>query len=106
MTNTLMNYTTGTGESKDWLVAEEGFRTSWLGKGETVFSLGNGYMGLRSVTEEHYTDERRNLFVAGTFNKFAQNEVTELPNAADVLWMEFTLDGVRFDLTQGTILNV
>lgn len=105
MTNTLMNYTTGIGESKDWLVAEEGFRTNWLGKGETVFSLGNGYMGLRSVTEEHYTDERRNLFVAGTFNKFAQNEVTELPNAADVLWMEFTLDGVRFDLTQGTILN-
>lgn len=104
MTNTLMNYTTGTGELQEWLVAEEGFRTSWLGKGETVFSLGNGYMGLRSVTEEHYANEQRNLFIAGTFNKFAQNEVTELPNAADVLWMEFTLDDVRFDLTQGTIL--
>ncbi len=104
MTNTLMNYTTGTGELQHWLVSEDGFRTKWLGKGEAVFSLGNGYMGLRSVTEEHYANEQRNLFVAGTFNKFADNEVTELPNAADVLWMEFTLNGVRFDLTQGEIL--
>lgn len=105
MTNTLMNYTTGTGELQHWLVAEDGFRTNWLGKGEAVFSLGNGYMGLRSVTEEHYANEQRNLFIAGTFNKFADNEVTELPNAADVLWMEFTLNGVRFDLTQGEILT-
>ncbi|KDN58145.1 trehalase [Exiguobacterium sp. AB2] len=99
----MMNYTTGTGDLKDWLVAEDGFRPEWLGKGEAVFSLGNGYMGLRSVTEEHYANETRNLFVAGSFNKFADNEVTELPNAADVLWMEFKLNGVRFDLTQGTI---
>lgn len=105
MTNTLMNYTTGTGELEHWLVSEDWFRTKWLGKGEAVFSLGNGYMGLRSVTEEHYANEQRNLFVAGTFNKFANNEVTELPNAADVLWMEFTLNGIRFDLTQGTILT-
>lgn len=99
VTNTLMNYTTGTGDLQNWLVSEDGFRPEWLGKGEAVFSLGNGYMGLRSVTEEHYANEKRNLFVAGTFNKFADNEVTELPNAADVLWMEFKLNGVRFDLT-------
>ncbi|OGX79590.1 trehalase [Exiguobacterium sp. SH31] len=99
----MMNYTTGTGDLQNWLVSEDGFRPEWLGKGETVFSLGNGYMGLRSVTEEHYANETRNLFVAGTFNKFAANEVTELPNAADVLWMEFKLNGVRFDLTQGKI---
>ncbi|MCC5891194.1 glycosyl hydrolase family 65 protein [Exiguobacterium sp.] len=98
-----MNYTTGTGELQHWLVAEDGFCQDWLGKGESVFSLGNGYMGLRSVTEEHYANETRNLFVAGTFNKFAENEVTELPNAADVLWMEFKLNGTRFDLTQGKI---
>lgn len=100
-----MNYTTGTGELQNWLVAEDGFKTAWLGKGEAVFSLGNGYMGLRSVTEEHYANETRNLFVAGTFNKFADNEVTELPNAADLLWMEFNLNGTRFDLTQGEILT-
>ncbi len=105
MTNTLMNYTTGTGDLQHWLVSEDGFRTEWLGKGEAVFSLGNGYMGLRSVTEEHYANEKRNSFVAGTFNKFAENEVTELPNAADILWMEFKLNGIRFDLTQGTILT-
>lgn len=105
VTNTLMNYTTGREDLQHWLVSEDGFRPEWLGKGESVFSLGNGYMGLRSVTEEHYANETRNLFVAGTFNKFAENEVTELPNAADLLWMEFKLDGIRFDLTQGNILS-
>lgn len=103
MLNTTMNYTTGTDQFENWLVAEENFRQQWLGKGETIFSLGNGYMGLRSVTEEHYANETRNLFVAGTFNKFSENEVTELPNAADVLWMDFSLNGTRFDLTQGKI---
>lgn len=100
-----MVYNYGTGADTNWIVGEDSFDPSLLGKGESVFVLGNGYMGLRSTTEERYMGETRNMFVAGTFNKFAESEVTELPNAADVLNMEFALNGERFDLTQGKILS-
>ena len=100
-----MVYNYGTGADTNWIVGEGGFNPQFLGKGESIFVLGNGYMGLRSVTEERYLGEIRNLFVAGTFNKFSDTEVTELPNAADVLNMEFTLAGERFNLKTGEILS-
>lgn len=34
---------------------------------------------------------------------FSEEEVTKLPNAADVTNIEITLNGIRFDLTQGVI---
>lgn len=64
---------------------------------------GNGYLGLRAATEEAYTEEHRNLFIAGTFNCFAHQEVTELPNAADMVQLDITLNGVPFHLEKGTI---
>jgi len=88
-----------------WVLEENGFDADALGKVEAVFSLGNGYMGTRSVTEERYIGEKRNTFVAGTFNKFDENEVTELPNVPDMWNMEFVLNGHRLNLEQGEISN-
>ena len=88
----------------EWIVSEKDFDPSALGKVEANFCLGNGYLGLRSATEEHYPGETRDLLVAGTFDCFSPEEVTELPNAADVTNIELTLAGERFDLTQGEIL--
>ena len=103
MTSMKYDFDLGNPEYKNWIVSEDKFDPRFLGKGEAVLSLGNGYMGIRSATEERYIGETRNLFVAGTFNKFAENEVTELPNAADVLWMDFTLNGEVFNLKDGKI---
>ena len=86
----------------EWILREDSFDSSRLGKCEAVMSLGNGYMGLRSATEEKYLGETRNLLVNGTFNKFDENEVTELPNAADVTAVELWIDGERFSLDQGS----
>ena len=72
-----------------------------LGKAEAMMYLGNGYLGLRSVTEERYMNEKRNLFVAGTYNKAEKNEVTELPNIADVTRIDIRIDGERFSLEFG-----
>ena len=90
--STAMDYTRGA----QWLIGESRFCREQLGKVESVFSLGNGYMGLRSATEEGYLGERRGLFVAGCFNCANENEVTELPNGPDVLGAELTLNGCRF----------
>ena len=103
---TLENYVTGMDYSKaqDWIVRESTFDAEQLGKCEAIMSLGNGYMGLRSSTEEKYLKETRNLFVAGTFNKFDDSEVTELPNVADVVGMDLIINGQHFSLEQGEIL--
>ena len=89
--------------AREWKIIETDFDPTALGKVEVDFCLGNGYLGLRSATEEQYRGETRDLLVAGTFDRFSPEEVTELPNAADVTNIEITLSGVRFDLTQGII---
>jgi len=88
---------------KDWILREDCFEPEQLGKCEAVMSLGNGYLGLRSATEEKYLGETRDLLVNGTFNKFDPAAVTELPNAPDMTAMELWVNGVRFDLSQGRI---
>lgn len=90
-------------KASEWILAEANFDPDALGKVEANFCLGNGYLGLRSATEEYYPGEKRDLLIAGTFDRFSEEEVTELPNAADVTNIEITLNGERFDLTQGKI---
>ena len=96
---TCMDYS----KAQEWILGEKQFDSKYLGKCEAVMCQGNGYMGIRSATEEHYLREKRDFFVAGTFNKFDENEVTELPNAADVLAMDMEFNGCVFSLEQGTI---
>lgn len=90
-------------ELEQWSFTETAFHSLAQGKCESVMSLGNGYMGLRSATEEAYIGATRNLFVNGTFNRFDDLEVTELPNAADVTQVELMIDGKRFSLDTGTV---
>lgn len=97
----MLNYSLGQGPDKNWVVSEVKFSPDTLGKCEAIMSLGNGYMGLRSATEEPYIDEKRNWFVAGTFNRFAESEVTELPNLPDVTRLDIRVDGERFSILVG-----
>ncbi|MDE7333000.1 MAG: glycoside hydrolase family 65 protein [Lachnospiraceae bacterium] len=86
----------------EWILAEDCFEPAWLGKCEAVMAQGNGYLGLRAAAEERYVGETRNLLINGTFNKFDADEVTELPNAADVTAIELWIDGQRFNLVEGS----
>ncbi|GGA71475.1 glycoside hydrolase family 65 protein [Ornithinibacillus halotolerans] len=97
----MLNYSQGTGLLENWLISEMEFSPDTLGKCEAIMYLGNGYMGLRSATEEPYIQEKRNLFVSGTFNKAEENEVTELPNLADITRIDIRVDGEKFSLEIG-----
>lgn len=99
MATTLMNYD----PDNLWKIEQKGFNENFLGKTESIMVLGNGYLAIRSSEEESYVKETRDTFVAGTFNAFDENEVTELPNVPDMLAMELTFNGERLDLTQGKI---
>lgn len=99
----IMKYDSGKGEFTNWLVEESAFDERYLGKCEAIFCQGNGYIGLRSALEEEYVGETRNLFVTGTFNKFDENEVTELPNMPDMTKIVLMIDGKRFCMTDGIL---
>ena len=58
-------------------IRESSFQSKWIRKFETIFAQGNGYMGIRASTEERYINEKRGAFIAGNFNQFDENEVTE-----------------------------
>ena len=101
----MMKYNTGTGDLTNWIVEEATFKSRLQGKCEAIFCQGNGYMGIRCATEESYTGQVRNTFVAGTFNRFDQYDVTELPNTADCTALDIWVDGELFSLDKGTFTN-
>lgn len=100
-----IRYDTGTGALKNWLVTEDVFDDRCLGKCEAIFAQGNGYLGVRNALEETYAGEVRNTFVTGTFNKASEEEVTELPNAADLTGMTLKVNGRELNLIKGELFN-
>lgn len=101
----MISYNAGTGSNQNWLAAEEKFDSRYPGKCEAIFCQGNGYLGQRAALEEDYAGQTRNLFVTGTFNRFDENEVTELPNLPDLTRIRMLIDGHPFSMENGTILS-
>lgn len=89
----MLTYDAGKESLRNWIVAETHFDPDYCGKCEAIMSLGNGYLGMRSSTEERYCGEKRDTFVAGTFNRFDDEEVCELPNCADTTAISLRLNG-------------
>ncbi|MEA3453449.1 MAG: glycoside hydrolase family 65 protein [Candidatus Caldatribacteriota bacterium] len=100
----VIKYNIGKNEYRNWIVGETDFQPAYLGKYETIFTLSNGYMGVRAATEETYREETRGCYISGLFDKFP-GEVTELANIPDWLNIEIKLDGEKFDLKTGKILS-
>ncbi len=92
-------------KAKEHILGEKNFDPRFCGKCEAVMSQGNGYMGLRAAAEETYAYTTRGFFVAGTFDRFDEAEVSELPNAADCTEMELELNGQHFSLERGEVLQ-
>lgn len=89
--------------SENWQVIETTFDPEKLHHKETIFTLGNGYLGTRGAFEEKFPGEVRATFLHGVFDD-APVVFTELANAPDWLELEIILDGERFALDQGKLL--
>ena len=92
----MMRYDFGQGNKENWLVGEDRYDDAHHGKGEAIFCQGNGYLGQRAALEETYVGQTRDLLVTGTFDRFDENEVTELPNLPDLTNLQLILNGQRF----------
>lgn len=99
-----MKFCVDTNQNNSWCIGTKDYSLDNINKLETLMFQGNGYMGIRATSEEKQLNERRNMFVSGTFDAFA-DEVTELPNLPDLLNMEISIDGQVLCLKDGEVQN-
>ena len=97
----MMRYDFGQGPLENWIVGEDCFDPEHQGKCEAILCQGNGYLGQRAALEEPYVGQTRDLLVTGTFDRFDEDEVTELPNLPDLTNLQLYLNGERFAMAEG-----
>lgn len=55
-------------KKNEWLIIEDGFHPEMNRESESIFSIGNGYMGQRANFEEHYSgDSLQGNYIAGVY---------------------------------------
>ncbi|ADE19762.1 glycosyl hydrolase family 65 protein [Mycoplasma crocodyli] len=86
-------------------ITQDKFNSKYTAKTESIFSLGNGYLGLRSADEELDFYNKPNLFVNGIFNKDTDEEVSELANLADSTQTMIDINGETFQLREEDLYN-
>ncbi|MEA3493043.1 MAG: glycosyl hydrolase family 65 protein [Candidatus Margulisiibacteriota bacterium] len=73
---------------KDWLIEEKGFYPYKQGIYESLFTLGNGYLGVRGSLEENPECSYRGVYIAGIFDK-SESYVREV--VKDPGWCDFSV---------------
>ncbi|MBD2566497.1 beta-phosphoglucomutase [Anabaena lutea FACHB-196] len=87
----------------DWILIENQFNPELLHPRETIFTIGNGYLGTRGSFEEGYPRALSATFIHGVYDDVPV-VYTELANCPDWLPLVVIIDGERFRLDQGQIL--
>jgi kojibiose phosphorylase len=88
----------------DWTLTETQFCPDQLHSKETVFTIGNGYLGTRGSFEEGYPQSLPTTFIHGVYDS-VPIVYTELVNCPDWLPLLVIVNGDRFRLDQGEILS-
>jgi len=87
-----------------WIVEESSFDPVHLAWQETVFTIGNGYVGVRGAFEEGYPGDKPVTLVHGLFDK-APLVFTELVNIPNWLDVHLVINGETFRMDRGEILS-
>jgi trehalose/maltose hydrolase-like predicted phosphorylase len=87
-----------------WQIIETEFNPSVLHHKETVFSLGNGYLGTRGTFEEGYPQECTATLIHGLYDDVPIG-YTELVNCPNWLPLKIKIAGESFSLHNGEILK-
>lgn len=88
----------------NWHIIETEFDPKALCHKETVFAIGNGYLGTRGAFEERYPRDCPATLVHGVLDDtpLVHTELANVPN-----WLPFILlvNGERFRMDRGTVLS-
>ena len=88
----------------DWTLVETQLKPNQIQHRETVFTIGNGYLGTRGSFEEGSTRAVPATFIHGVYDNVPL-VYTELANCPDWLPLIVTVDGDRFRTERGEILS-
>lgn len=86
-------------------ISQVKFDKSVTAKTESIFALGNGYLGIRSADEEKTSYNKEDFFVNGMFNKDTKDDVPELANLADLMTNPILINGITFDVKKRDSYN-
>jgi maltose phosphorylase len=99
-----------------WKIIEEGFHPDMNRESESIFSIGNGYMGQRANFEEQYSgDKLQGSYVAGVYypdktrvgwwkNGYPEYFAKVL-NAPNWIGIDVSVDGLPVDLAKSKIIS-
>jgi kojibiose phosphorylase len=87
----------------NWIISETEFNPDTLHKQETLFGIGNGFIGSRGTFEEGYPNENPLTLVSGLFDDVPIYQ-TEMTNIANWVDLTFIIDGEPFRLDRGRLL--
>jgi maltose phosphorylase len=100
----------------NWQIIEEGFHPEMNRESESIFSIGNGYMGQRANFEEQYSgDSLQGSYVAGVYypdktrvgwwkNGYPEYFAKVL-NAPNWIGIDISIDGTPVDLATSEIVS-
>jgi trehalose/maltose hydrolase-like predicted phosphorylase len=88
----------------DWSLIETRFDPEKIHHRETVFTIGNGYLGTRGTFEESYPRATNATMLQGVYDD-VPIVYTELANCPDWLPLIVIIDGDRFRLDRGEIIS-
>ncbi|QJB71432.1 glycoside hydrolase family 65 protein [Mycoplasma sp. 1654_15] len=74
------------------------FNKSVTAKTESIFTLANGHMGIRSADEERMSYNKEGFYVNGIFNQDTKEDVPELVNLADLMTTPIIINSNEFEV--------
>ncbi|HLQ28813.1 MAG TPA: hypothetical protein VK140_06200 [Ktedonobacteraceae bacterium] len=87
-----------------WHISEDTFDPKLLRTQETVYTIGNGYFGTRGAFEEGYPGATPATLLFGVFDNISVGK-EELANVPDWLVLKLFVNGERFRLDRGKVLE-
>lgn len=89
---------------KSWLVEEHDFEVKKLNALETIFTVGNGYLGTRGNLEEGNASGWRGTYINGVFDHH-QSFVVDLINAPDWTCINVRVNGEKLSLETSEVIS-
>ncbi|MFL5627249.1 MAG: glycoside hydrolase family 65 protein [Ktedonobacteraceae bacterium] len=87
-----------------WQINEDSFNPQTMHSQETVFTIGNGYFGTRGTFEVGYPNAMPATILFGVFDELDIGK-EELANAPDWLLIKLFVNGERFRMDKGRVLD-
>lgn len=79
-----------------WIFTRKEFNPDHIGLNETLFSIGNGYIGARGVLSESPEESYPGTYIAGVYNSM-NNEPAEIVNCPNPFRIEIEIEGKPVD---------